>query len=148
MNVTDRIGAWLDPSGCFFRVWAPNARAVAVLIQDGPYWEMVDVIARQALTKTDGYWEIASGLEPGAKVVTQANFLIDSESRLKSALAGLAPPPGGHEHGSSPSGSPGGAIERKVPSPARVAPSPKRPDPHAEHAPSATPTPDHSGHSH
>jgi multidrug efflux pump subunit AcrA (membrane-fusion protein) len=126
-------------------VLSTGTRSIVFVVKEDGAFEPREV---QVGTKTDGYWEIASGLEPGAKVVTQANFLIDSESRLKSALAGLAPPPGGHEHGSSPSGSPGGAIERKVPSPARVAPSPKRPDPQAEHAPSATPTPDHSGHSH
>jgi multidrug efflux pump subunit AcrA (membrane-fusion protein) len=49
--------------------------------------------------KVDRFWEIRRGLEPGERVVTQANFLIDSESRLKAALAGLAPPPGAHEHG-------------------------------------------------
>ncbi|MFO0889024.1 MAG: alpha-amylase family glycosyl hydrolase [Isosphaeraceae bacterium] len=62
LNLTDRIGAWLDASGCFFRVWAPTAQAVAVLIQDGPYWETVDVITRKELTKQDGYW---SGTVPG-----------------------------------------------------------------------------------
>ncbi len=38
----------------------------------------------------DGYVEIRQGLRPGEKVVTGANFLIDAESNLKSALEGLA----------------------------------------------------------
>ena len=38
----------------------------------------------------DGYIEIRQGLRPGEKVVTGANFLIDAESNLKSALEGLA----------------------------------------------------------
>lgn len=38
-------------------------------------------------TKTEQVYEVRSGLAAGEKVVTQANFLIDSESRLKSALA-------------------------------------------------------------
>jgi multidrug efflux pump subunit AcrA (membrane-fusion protein) len=75
-------------------------------------------------TKTDGYWEIRRGLEPGDTVVTQANFLVDSESRLKAALAGLSPPPGGHEHGAAPA--PPGSDAGRRPQPA--------------------PTPDHSGH--
>ncbi len=38
-------------------------------------------------TKADAWYEIKSGITEGEQVVTQANFLIDSESRLKSALA-------------------------------------------------------------
>jgi len=34
-----------------------------------------------------GYYEVLSGLEQGDEVVTSANFLIDSESRFRSALA-------------------------------------------------------------
>jgi membrane fusion protein, copper/silver efflux system len=40
-------------------------------------------LGRQA----DGYYEVLSGLEEGEEVVTSANFLIDSESRFRSALA-------------------------------------------------------------
>jgi Cu(I)/Ag(I) efflux system membrane fusion protein len=32
------------------------------------------------------------GLEAGDSVVTQANFLVDSESRLKAALDAMSPP--------------------------------------------------------
>jgi Cu(I)/Ag(I) efflux system membrane fusion protein len=56
--------------------------------------------------------EIRSGLQAGEAVVTRANFLVDSESRLKAALAHLtqqggskgaapaspAPAPAGHQH--------------------------------------------------
>ena len=49
-------------------------------------------------TKTEQVYEVRSGLAAGEKVVTQANFLIDSESRLKAALAGMNGP-GGHPHG-------------------------------------------------
>jgi multidrug efflux pump subunit AcrA (membrane-fusion protein) len=41
--------------------------------------------------KVDSFWEIRTGLDPGDQVVTQANFLVDSESRLKSVLAEMAP---------------------------------------------------------
>ena len=37
----------------------------------------------------DGYVEIRDGLKDGENVVTSANFLIDAESNLKSALHGL-----------------------------------------------------------
>ncbi len=35
---------------------------------------------------SDGYYEVASGLRRGDKVVTSANFLVDSESSLKAAF--------------------------------------------------------------
>lgn len=40
--------------------------------------------------------EITKGLRPGERIVISGNFLIDSESQLKSAAAGMA----GHQHGS------------------------------------------------
>ena len=39
--------------------------------------------------QADDYWEVLEGLEVGDKVVTRANFLIDAESNLKSALDGF-----------------------------------------------------------
>ncbi len=39
--------------------------------------------------QADGYWEVINGLEDGDEVVTHANFLIDAESNLKSALEGF-----------------------------------------------------------
>jgi len=38
----------------------------------------------------DGYFEALEGLSAGEMVVTRANFLIDAESKLKSALEGMA----------------------------------------------------------
>ncbi len=37
-------------------------------------------------TRSEGYYELLSGLEAGDRVVTSANFLVDSESSLKAAL--------------------------------------------------------------
>jgi len=42
-------------------------------------------------TKSEQFYEVRSGLAAGEKVVTQANFLVDSESRLKAALTGMKP---------------------------------------------------------
>ena len=42
--------------------------------------------------KVDGYYEIREGIRPGEGIVTRANFLIDSESRLKAALGGMTAP--------------------------------------------------------
>ncbi len=39
--------------------------------------------------RTDNWVEVLSGLREGEMVVTSANFLIDSESRLKAAIAGM-----------------------------------------------------------
>lgn len=62
----------------------------------------------------DGYFEVLDGAAAGEVVVTRANFLIDAESKLKSALDGMAAPvaapvpagsegpaahPHGHKHG-------------------------------------------------
>jgi Cu(I)/Ag(I) efflux system membrane fusion protein len=44
-------------------------------------------------------YEVLAGLEPGEEVVTSANFLIDSESRFRAALAGFGKAPAaGHVH--------------------------------------------------
>lgn len=41
--------------------------------------------------KAEGFYAVKSGVKPGETVVTSGNFLIDSESRLKSALEGMLP---------------------------------------------------------
>jgi Cu(I)/Ag(I) efflux system membrane fusion protein len=52
-------------------------------------------LGRQA----DSYYEVISGLEAGEEVVTSANFLIDSESRFRSAVAAFKKaPPAAHQH--------------------------------------------------
>ena len=43
-----------------------------------------------------GLYEIKSGISEGEQVVTGANFLLDSESKLKAAISTT---PGGHQHG-------------------------------------------------
>jgi RND family efflux transporter MFP subunit len=47
--------------------------------------------------KTDDYYEVVSGLKEGEQVVTRALFLVDSESQLKAAIAGMGAA-GGHQH--------------------------------------------------
>jgi Cu(I)/Ag(I) efflux system membrane fusion protein len=42
--------------------------------------------------KVEGFYEIRSGLAAGERVVVDANFLVDSESRLKSALTQMNEP--------------------------------------------------------
>jgi len=43
---------------------------------------------------TAGFYEVRQGLTPGETVVVDANFLVDSESRLKSAIADMNGKPG------------------------------------------------------
>jgi len=47
--------------------------------------------------KTDDYYEVLEGVKEGEKVVTRALFLVDSESQLKAAIAGMGEA-GGHQH--------------------------------------------------
>jgi membrane fusion protein, copper/silver efflux system len=47
--------------------------------------------------KTDDYYEVISGLKAGEQVVSRALFLVDSESQLKAAIAGMGSA-GGHDH--------------------------------------------------
>ncbi|HSP98761.1 MAG TPA: efflux RND transporter periplasmic adaptor subunit [Candidatus Dormibacteraeota bacterium] len=49
--------------------------------------------------ETGGWTEIIAGVEPGAEVVTSANFLIDSESRFRAAVAAFSPLPQGEGQG-------------------------------------------------
>jgi RND family efflux transporter MFP subunit len=50
-------------------------------------------------TKVDSEFIVLSGLKAGQRIVTSANFLIDSESKLKSAAGGMGMP--GMNHGES-----------------------------------------------
>ena len=51
----------------------------------------------QVGSRVQGYYQVLSGLREGEKVVTSANFLIDSESKLSGAMGGMAGM--GHQHG-------------------------------------------------
>lgn len=71
---------------------AGDGRLLPVVIQVGP--------------RAEGYFQLLAGLQEGDRVVTSANFLVDSESSLKAAVeaaaraasAGAAPAPGGDQH--------------------------------------------------
>lgn len=56
----------------------------------------------QTGAKAAGFYQIRSGVQPGEIVVADANFLVDSESRLKSAISGM----GGMAGMSNPSSGP------------------------------------------
>jgi RND family efflux transporter MFP subunit len=65
---------------------------IVFIAHDGGYFEPRKV---QLGAKVDNRFIILSGLKPGERIVTSGNFLIDSESRLKSGLSSMA----GMEHG-------------------------------------------------
>jgi Cu(I)/Ag(I) efflux system membrane fusion protein len=82
------------------------------------------------LGPSDGQFvEVQSGLEAGDGVVTRANFLVDSESRLRASLAAL---PGGAP---KPVPADGAGSSGAAPAPPAPPPPPSAPaaDPHAGH---------------
>jgi len=66
-------------------------RQVAFIDKGSGYFEPREV---KLGVKVDDYYEVIEGLKPGDRVVTSANFLIDSESKFKEAVGGA-----GGEHG-------------------------------------------------
>jgi Cu(I)/Ag(I) efflux system membrane fusion protein len=73
-----------------------GTRQIVFVVRDGGRFEPRAVeLGREA----EGYREVLGGVEAGERVVTSANFLIDSESRLRSALAAFGGTlPGGQGH--------------------------------------------------
>jgi len=65
-------------------------RQLAILDKGNGYFEPREVKAE----RVDEYYEIMKGLKAGDRVVTSANFLVDSESNLKAAVSGMAGMPG------------------------------------------------------
>ena len=57
-------------------------KEIAFVMKDGGDFEPRGVKTGR---RNDDYAEIVSGLRAGEKVVTSANFMIDSESRMKAA---------------------------------------------------------------
>ena len=60
--------------------------------------------------RADGYIEIVDGVRVGEEVVVSANFLIDAESNIKAALAGL----GGADAGTAKPAMPGMPMDNKA----------------------------------
>jgi Cu(I)/Ag(I) efflux system membrane fusion protein len=69
-------------------------RQMAIVDKGGGYFEPREV---KVMKGTENYYEVISGLKAGERVVTSANFLVDSESKLKEAMGGMMMP--GMEHG-------------------------------------------------
>jgi len=66
-------------------------RQMAIIDKGSGYFEPREV---KVGAKVDDYYEVIKGLKAGERVVTSANFLIDSESKFREAMGGM----GGMEH--------------------------------------------------
>ena len=73
-------------------VFATGEKNIVFVVKENNVFEPREVVLG---AKADHFYEIKSGLQDGEQAVTSGNFLIDSESRLKSALEGVS---GGTEH--------------------------------------------------
>ena len=104
-----------------------GAEQVVFVAREGGYFEPRKV---QTGAKVNGRVIVLSGLAAGEKIVTSGNFLVDSESRLKSATAAM----GAAGPGVEPS-----PPEEKKPTPADPAPKGRQNQPPAQKT-------DHSGH--
>jgi len=103
-------------------------RKIVFLDRGNGYFEPREVVTGQT---ADDRIEIRSGLEPGERIVTSGNFLIDSESRLKSAIQGMGAMPGmaGMEQPKrgAKAGEPGGSRAGAPVLPEGAAPAPAAP---------------------
>ena len=63
--MTDFIGCRITPDGGFFRVWAPHADAVAVVLQDPPEWDGEHPGESHDLKRDGDHWSV---LVPGVRI--------------------------------------------------------------------------------
>ncbi len=84
MTPAQRIGAHPTAKGCFFRVWAPNAERVTLLVQTGTQWEPHSATQSHKLTRaSDGYW---SATVAGIAAGTLYRFAITSGGEITERL--------------------------------------------------------------
>jgi len=68
-------------------------RQMVIIDKGSGYFEPREV---KVGAKAEDYYEVIKGLKAGERVVTSANFLIDSESKLKEAVSGVGSAHAGH----------------------------------------------------
>jgi RND family efflux transporter MFP subunit len=73
-------------------VFQSGTRQIAFVDRGGGYFEPRDI---EVGARAGDDFVVLKGLEAGERIVTSANFLIDSESQLQAALGSFAPPPPG-----------------------------------------------------
>ena len=69
-----------------------GTRQIAFVDHGGGYLEPREIVAGP---RVGDEFIVQKGLKPGERIVTSANFLVDSESQLQAALGSFAPPPPG-----------------------------------------------------
>jgi len=107
---------------------------IVFVAHEGGYFESRKVVIGP---KVGDRFIILSGLKEGEKVVTSGNFLIDSESRLKSATGAMA----GMSHGAPASEQPKAPSEEK-----KQAPKSEQPDHSGHQMPKQNNSSEESGH--
>jgi Cu(I)/Ag(I) efflux system membrane fusion protein len=96
LTAGERRDAVLVPSEAVIRTGQRTVVVIAGVARDGKQqFEPVDVVAGD---EADGMTEILKGIEPGVKVVASGQFLLDSESSLKSTLTRMGDAPAGESH--------------------------------------------------
>jgi hypothetical protein len=73
-------------------VFQSGTRQIAFVDHGGGYFEPRDIVVG---ARAGDDFVVLKGLKAGERIVTSANFLIDSESQLQAALGSFAPPPPG-----------------------------------------------------
>jgi membrane fusion protein, copper/silver efflux system len=87
-----------------------GTRQIVFVDRGAGYLEPRDV---QVGAQVGDEYVVLSGLKPGERIVTSANFLIDSESQLQAAIGSFAPPPPGAGVAASMNG-PGAQVTAQV----------------------------------
>ncbi len=73
-------------------VFQTGTREITFVDHGGGYLEPRDIVVGPQVGEN---FTVLKGLKPGERIVTSANFLIDSESQLQAALGSFIPPPPG-----------------------------------------------------
>jgi Cu(I)/Ag(I) efflux system membrane fusion protein/cobalt-zinc-cadmium efflux system membrane fusion protein len=82
-------------------VFQTGMRQVAFIDKGDGHFEPRDI---EAGTRAGDDVIVSRGLKSGERIVTSANFLIDSESQLQAAMGAFAPPPRGVSAAAAPAG--------------------------------------------
>jgi Cu(I)/Ag(I) efflux system membrane fusion protein len=97
-------------------VFQTGTRQIAFVEHGGGYIEPREIVVGP---QAGNDFIVLKGLKPGERIVTSANFLIDSESQLQAALGSFIPPPPGAGTAASMNVSQNNLEFSSIPSPAR-----------------------------
>jgi membrane fusion protein, copper/silver efflux system len=110
---------------------------------DGGYLEPRKV---QLGENVDGQFIVLSGLKAGERIVTSGNFLVDSESKLKSAAGGMGMPGMNHGGGAPADAKKPASSDHSQHQPGVPKAPQAKPEDHSEHQPKVQKPEDHSQH--